>query len=63
MTTHLKPEQIAEKFAALKKGRVAEYVGGGRLHVWNRRMTGTLCGYYVTTREALAAVERKQARA
>lgn len=52
------PEQIAQAFAALKRGRRAEYVGGGRIRVWSAFTTGTPCPYYITTTEARAAINK-----
>jgi hypothetical protein len=56
------PTKIAEAFAALKHGRIAEYVGGGRIRVANRNAS-MLVPYYVTTKQAAEAVARKSAAA
>lgn len=48
-------KQIAAAFAALKLGRRAEYVGGGRIRV---RQYLSTCPYYVTTTHARAAIAR-----
>jgi hypothetical protein len=49
-------EQIAEAYAALKPGRIAEYVGGGRIRVAHPPM---LVSRYVTTNEALSVIGSK----
>lgn len=51
----MKPNQIAAAFAALKPGRTAEYVGGGRIRV---RQYLSTCPYYVTVTRARAAIAK-----
>ena len=56
------PQEIAERFAALRPGRRAEYVGGGWLLVRNVNQTGTPCPYRIKTTEAAAQIARAYAR-